>query len=59
MKDKNLLLELEKRIFERRTGARFRTDTNFTSWLTRMIETDGNPLIPGNHTRHLWLRRTP
>jgi hypothetical protein len=38
-------------------GERFRTDADFASWLTRMIETDGNPLIPGNNSRHLWLKR--
>lgn len=28
-------------------GDRFVCDTSFTSWLSRMIETDGRPLFPG------------
>jgi hypothetical protein len=29
------------------SGDRFSSDSNFTSWLARLIETDGTPLFPG------------
>ena len=33
-------------------GDRYVTDANFTAWLTRMLDTEGYPLVPGK--RELW-----
>ena len=33
-------------------GDQYITDANFTAWLTRMLDTEGYPLVPGK--RELW-----